>query len=291
LILMLLALCMLATSDIVNLVQQVSPFEGSPGMEIKDPRFFGALAAFPALHVLLTWMRRDNSLAKFDYIALAGQTAVLAFIIHVRWSTLWVLPVLFIYIVFVARKHGRRFLLPAGLVALVAAIGIVLPTLTAHPLYRIDGDLLHHPLWHNMMTSLQNHPTWGTKYLPAVNNAMGDEMPGEIAKQEIATLPPEERSHDLDSHIDHPNPPAINFLAHKRLMEILESDPRVVIETFFVVLPRHLWRSIANYHSSHLMVLTPLVVLVWIISIGFSAWVASTDPEMPETFGWVAPIA
>ena len=36
--------------------------------------------------------------------------------------------------------------------------------MAAHPVYRIDGDLVHHPLWHNVMISLEMNPELKAAY-------------------------------------------------------------------------------------------------------------------------------
>src|SRR5712691_5817366 len=66
LLLMVLSLYLLVVSDIVNFTRALPTYSGQPGSDIKDPRFFGTIAAFPALHLLLTWMRRKPAAFAFD---------------------------------------------------------------------------------------------------------------------------------------------------------------------------------------------------------------------------------
>src|SRR5262245_35472845 len=75
--LMLLALYVLSLSEIVTLVMQRWPFTGSGGSDFKDPRFFGTLAAIPALHVLVSWRREDYRPLIRDYLVLAAQALIL----------------------------------------------------------------------------------------------------------------------------------------------------------------------------------------------------------------------
>src|SRR5262249_18493320 len=138
-------------------------------LDIKDPRFFGTLAAVPTLHFLLTWLRRDDRLGIHDYVALVAQASILVLAIHVRWTTLWVLIALLAFFVLAiawpsglvsVRRLGEwRRSQPArvaGACAAVLGAGLVVASIAAHPVYRLDGDLLHHPLWHNVMTALEN---------------------------------------------------------------------------------------------------------------------------------------
>src|SRR5262249_15212463 len=97
LLLMLLSLYLLVVSDIVNFTRTIPGYRGEPGSDIKDPRFFGTIAAFPALHLLLTWMRREQGPLALGPICLIGQAAVFAFVIQIRWPVIWLLFALYGY--------------------------------------------------------------------------------------------------------------------------------------------------------------------------------------------------
>jgi hypothetical protein len=284
-ILMLLALYTLCASDVVNLIQQVPPYRGGPGTEIKE-----VLAAIPALHVLLAWLLPVRRFSTTDYVALALQAAILAFAIHVRWPVLWVAPALLVYVaITIIVRRAWRELLPAGVFTTVLAVGIIAPTALAHPIYRIDADLLHHPLWHNMLTSLQYHPAWAERYLAGVNGAGGDDVPGIVAKQEIARLPAEERGQYFYRNLPgYPNPSAVNQFARKRFFDIAREDPQMVLETFLVILPRMLWAQIANYHTAHTAVVTMPVAAVILLGLAAAIWIAACDDFAPKALFRVA---
>jgi hypothetical protein len=278
-ILMLLALYALCSSDVVNLVQQVPPFINGPGSDIKDPRFFGTLAAIPALHVLLASLLPARRFTLIDYAGLVVQAALLAFAIHVRWPVLWIVPALVVSVAtsIIVRRAWRE-LVPAAVFATTLAIGINVPSLAAHPIYGNEGDLLHHPLWHNMLTSLESHPAWRERYLPTVNGATGDDMPGIVARQEIAKLPPEQRSRYFYPQLPgYPTPEAVNLFARKKFFEVARKDPRIVIESFTSILPHELWQNLAAYHASHAAVMTLPVLAVMSVALCVAIWTAAAD--------------
>ena len=192
---------------------------------------------------------------------MAAQAALITFAIHVRWPALWIVAALVVCsaVATIARRSARE-LIPGGIVLGIVVIGIAATRLVAHPIYDIEGDLLHYPTWHNMMTSLQNHPTWRERYLPTVGGAWGDPMPGVIAAQEIAKLPADQRAPYFYSWIAMPNPHAVDTFARKRFFAILHEDPRMVLETFLVIAPKQLWSGITSYHASHAAAASPAAI-------------------------------
>ncbi len=225
---MVLALYIIGISDICGLMRTLPPYTGTGGSDFKDPRFFGTIAAFPILHMVSLWISRKNAIGVADYVIVTAQAAILAFVIQVRWPTIWALGALCGYWlirvmsmrdILLCRSTRSAFVLISFL--FMVAIGVLATSLGAHPIYRADGDLLHHPLWHNMMTALEANPEWDTKYLGTVNGKRQDDMPAEIARQEIAKLPREEQSRYL-MRMDWPSPSAIMHFARIRFSRSLE---------------------------------------------------------------------
>jgi len=311
--LMVLMLYVLCLSDLVNLVQQRHPFAGSGWSDIKDPRFFGTLAVIPALHFLITWIRRDYRLGIVDYIVLAAQASILTLAIHVRWTTLWVVVAVFVFYVLAITRGGiaglRRFaerqrsqlVFVAGVFASVIGAELVAAAIVAHPVYRLDGDLLHHPIWHNAMTALENTALenalennaanllkseklathWNAKYLPTVNGKRRDEMPIEIARQGIAALPPDQRAPYLYAHIDHPNPEAVAFFARQRFLQILREDPWFIAKTFLIHNPAIILASAAWVYRAPFPKLGVARTLTIFVALAIIVWFAAPDPEAP----------
>ncbi len=290
--LMVLSLYLLVTSDLVNFTRELAPHRGEAGSDVKDPRFFGTIAAFPALHLLLTWLRRDHQLAPFDVIVLFGQAVVLAFVIQIRWPVLWLLFALYAYwIVRLASfpKLSLRELchwrqaqsLPvAAVYALVISGGVVLVNITAHPIYRLDGDLLHHPLWQNAIESLEANPDWDLRYLSTVNGIRSDEMPREIARQEIAKLPPDQRSQYL-TRGGWPSPAAASYFARARFFQILWTDPLFVLHTFLVDQPKMILSMLSQFYLDLVRSVSLLQGFGVFATVGMIVWIGAADPQAP----------
>jgi hypothetical protein len=301
--LMVLALYVLCLSDFVNLVQQVPPYAGSAGSDIKDPRFFGALAVVPTLHFLLTWVRRDYRLGVRDYLVLIAQASILTFAIHVRWSTLWMVGAVFAFFALAIAREGisglrrlgewrrPRSAFVAGVLACVIGGELAGISMAAHPVYRLDGDLLHHPVWHNILTSLHHHPDWDTRYAPSVKGAGGDAMPLEVAWQGIAALPPDQRARYLYAHINHPNPEAVMFFARQRFLQILRDDPWFVAETYFIYQPKIIVIECLAWFYAALADLSAVQALTIFAALAIIAWLAAADPEAPFILGSLTAIA
>ncbi len=290
--LLVLALYVLATSDLVNFTREIGPHRGAVGIDFKDPRFFGTLAAIPALHMLLTWIRPHYEISKLHYLLLIGQASVLALVINVRGPVLWLIFALCIYwILCIARRRtphhlrelcrwrSARSFFPTGTFALFVGGGIIVSAMAAHPVYRIDGDLVHHPLWHNVMISLEMNPEWKAKYLPSVNGTEVDEMPREIAKQAIAKLPPDQRSQYL-ARGGWPTPSAVMLFARERFFDILRNDPSFVLHTFTIDLPKLIFLTASGFYLTLLQV-GSLTVLITVVTLGVIVWVARQDPDAP----------
>ena len=52
-----LALYVVVCADIVNFLGSSKFFSNAPGIDVKDPRFLGTIAAIPLLHVIVMWTR------------------------------------------------------------------------------------------------------------------------------------------------------------------------------------------------------------------------------------------
>ena len=295
--LMMLAIYLLVISNLMN--------QTIVTISIKDPRFFGTIAAIAALHLLLVWNREDYPLRIVDYVAVAGQALMFAFALHIRWPSSWlVLSLCGSWIMLclwqirgILRKRGKlnrcqriRYFLFGAIFFLIIGAGVIATNMTAHPLYRIDGDVLRHPFWHHMIGSLEANPEWWTKYFPTVNGVSGDSMPAEIAKQEIAKLPPDQRPQYL-MRIGYPSPQAIAFFARKRFFQILRADPWFVIRTFAIENPKVMIAQIPGFYGGFAQVVTPAQLAGPILSLVLLLWVVATKREALLVLTSITPIA
>jgi len=85
---MTLALHVLVCADFVNFLGSSKLF-GGPGLDLKDPRFLGTLAAVPVLHMIVMWTRPRYRLGPLDYVVVALQAAIFAFALQIRSPVIW----------------------------------------------------------------------------------------------------------------------------------------------------------------------------------------------------------
>ena len=83
-----LALYVVVCADFVNFLGSSKLF-GGPGIDLKDPRFLGTIAAIPLLHVTVMWARPRYRLGPLDYAVVAMQAAIFAFALQIRSPVIW----------------------------------------------------------------------------------------------------------------------------------------------------------------------------------------------------------
>jgi len=229
-------------------------------LDLKDPRFLSTLAGIPLLHLVL-YLTRAREFVVRDYLGLLGQSVIFAFVVHVRSSAQWgllALIVLWLLLVLNAlwwNRIARRDILSLrtrysvvipGCMLAVFLSGFLLVKAAAHPLYRLEGDVLHHTLWHGLYYALQNHPEWESKY---GNGASGDAMPVLAAKLAIQKLPAEERQQYL-TRFGWPTRIALEKFSRLLFVDLLRHDPRFVADTFFIFKPFYLFATAKQFYAS-----------------------------------------
>jgi hypothetical protein len=295
--LMLLAVFLLVISNLMN--------QTTDSTSIEDPRFIGTLAGVAALHLLVVWSQGDRPPETLDSVALVGQALIFAFCLHVRWPLIWlVLALGGAWIVLVARdlrgamgnsgerprSRRTRHVVFGAVFFLIAGGQVILTEVTSHPLYRIDGDVVRHPFWHHVLVSLESHPGWNSKYLATVNGATSDAMPAEVARQEIAKLPVEQRRQYL-MRIDYPTPEAIALFARRRFFEILLADPTFVMRTFVVDNPRIMWSQMERFYGELPRIATPAGLAIPVVALALILSVFVTSREARLTLARITPVA
>src|SRR5579862_1455336 len=296
-----LALYAVVCADFVNFLSNSRFFNG-PGIDLKDPRFLGTLAAIPLLHVIVMWTRPRYRLGPLDYVVVILQAAIFAFALQIRSPVVWAvlaLSAFWLTIAALALRRGRSlrslgdwrqsrsaFVLVAFLVVLFS--GQILATVTLHPLYGVQGDVPRHMFWQGMLTSLQINPKWEAKYLASVDNYKGDMMPEEVARVAIMKLPPEERQQYLRSD-GWPKRTALEKFTRLAFFDFLWNDPKFVAHTFFIDKPARAWLSEKQFFGglfSGLPIWSTLVpaaaVMVLVVLV---AWNADAVATLQSTIG------
>jgi hypothetical protein len=249
-----LALYVVVSDDIVNFAGSSELFSSAPGIDVKDPRFLGTIAAIPLLHVIVMWTRPRYRLGALDYVVVALQAAIFAFALQIRSPVGWaVLALLAFWLTAGALtlrrgrplrsvfdwRQSRSAPMPITVLAVLFSAQL-LAAVTLHPLYRAQGDVPRHMFWQGLLSSLQANPEWRVKYGPSVDNYRGDMMPEELARIAIMKLPAEERQQYLAGN-GWPRWTALEKFSRLAFFHFLRSDPKFVARTFFIDKPANAW--------------------------------------------------
>jgi hypothetical protein len=298
------ALYLTLISSLFNFTMPLD-FKSGPGIDVKDPRFLGTIAAVPLLHVLVTWMRSDYHLTTRDYFVLATQLVILAFAIHLRLSVVWTmltLPLIWgaLIIATIWRGRGARLRLsqwryPRSILVIatvlavpcVAQIGI---NYSYHPFYAAEGDLGHHTFWDGVLQSLEYNPEWTTKHGAVANGATGDELPLSVVLIAIAKLPVDQRLQYLN-HDGAPTRIAYEKFSRTAFIDLLAQDPAFVLHTFFVTKPSRIFHTEAMLYQSLFSASNGWHLLLSVATLAVLAWMVAGDAEAVKLLCGVASAA
>jgi hypothetical protein len=250
-----LALYVVVCADFVNFLPASRLFS-FPGIDLKDPRFLGTLAAIPLLHMIVMWTRPRYRLGPLDCVVVALQAAIFAFALQIRSPIVWAVLALSAFWLMagvLASRRGRslrslcdlrqsRSALMPILVLAVLFSAQLLAAASLHPLYRVQGDVPRHMFWQGLLTSLQLNPEWAVKYGSSVDNYRADMMPEAAARIAIMKLPPEERQQYLRGD-GWPRRTALEKFTRLAFFDFLRSDPKFVAHAFFIDKPARAWQS------------------------------------------------
>ncbi len=291
-----LALYVVVCADIVNFVGSSKLFSSAPGIDLKDPRFLGTIAAFPLLHVIVMWTRPRYRLGPPDYVVVALQAAIFAFALQIRSPVVWAVLALSAFWLIagaLALRRGRSLrslcdwrqsrsaLMPITVLAVLFSAQL-LAAVTLHPLYRVLGDVPRHMFWQGLLTSLQLNPEWGVKYLPSVDNYTGDMMPEEVARVAIMKLPPEERQQYLRGD-GWPRRTALEKFTRLAFFDFLRSDPKFVAHTFFIDKPEWAWQAEQQFFGGLFTGLPVWNALIPAAAVLFLVVLVACNADAPRT--------
>ena len=250
-----LALYAVACADFVNFLGSSAFFDGA-GIDLKDPRFLGTLAAIPVLHLIVMWTRPRYRLGPLDYVVVAMQAAIFAFALQIRSPVVWAVLALWAFWLMtgaLALRHGRSLrsfcdwrqsrsaLMPIAVLAVLLSAQL-LAAVTLHPVYRVQGDVPRHMFWQGLLSSLQLEPDWDKKYGASLNGATDDAVPAQVARIAIMKLPPEEQQQYLNRD-GATKRTALEKFSRIAFFDILWKDPKFVAHAFFIDKPARAWLS------------------------------------------------
>jgi hypothetical protein len=291
-----LALYVVVCADIVNFVGSSKLFSGAPGIDLKDPRFLGTIAAIPLLHMVVMWTRPSYRLGPLDYIVVALQAAIFAFALQIRSPVVWAvlaLSAFWLVIGVLALRRGRSLRslfdwrqsrsapMPITVLAVLFSAQL-LAAVTLHPLYCAQGDVPRHMFWQGLLSSLQLNPEWSVKYLPSMDNYTNDMMPEEIARVAIMKLPSEERQQYLRGD-GWPRRTALEKFTRLAFIDFLRSDPKFVAHTFFIDKPANAWVAGQQFFGGLFTGLPVWNALVPVAAVLFLVVLLARNAEAPGT--------
>ena len=260
----LLALYAVVCADFVNFLGSSAFYRGA-GIDVKDPRFLGTIAAIPLLHVIVMWTRPPYRLGPLDYVVVAMQAAIFAFALQIRSPVIWAVLALSAFWLIagaLALRRGRSLRslwdwrrsrsAPMPLVVLAVLLSAqLLAAVTLHPVYRAQGDVPRHMFWQGLLSSLQFAPEWDRNTGASVNGAADDAMPAQVAHIAIMKLPPEERR-NISTATAAPRRTASGNSARIAFFDFLRNDPKFVAHTFFVYKPERAWLRSGSFSAGFL---------------------------------------
>ena len=287
---MTLALYAVVCADFVNFLGS-SAFYSGAGIDLKDPRFLGTLAAIPLLHVIVIWTRPNYRLGPLDYIVAAMQAAIFAFALQIRSPVIWAVLALSAFWLSAAAlelrrgrmlrslwdwRQSRSALIPIAVLAVLLSAQL-LAAVTLHPVYRVQGDVPRHMFWQGLLSSLQLEPEWDKKYGASVNGATDDAMPAQVARIAIMKLPPEERQQYLN-HDGATKRTALEKFSRLAFFDILRNDPKFVAHAFFIDKPERAWHSERQFFGGIFSglpiwnaLIPPAAVLILVVLVAWNA--------------------
>src|SRR5262249_18509475 len=136
---------------------------------VADPRFLGVLAVVPGLHLCCLMLDEPDPSLKRAALAVL-QSVVLIFAFWIRASAIWVIfaTILLAVILTIHELRSHKFKLlrlwSIGIFAGIWALQTLYVSIVLHPVYKQNGEITHHVLWHSVFYPLQFHPKWNERY-------------------------------------------------------------------------------------------------------------------------------
>src|SRR5262249_21310776 len=223
---------------------------------IADPRFLSIMATVPGLH--LGCLLLDRSPPSISNVATAMvQSIILVFAFWIRASAIWVILAVAVFAGLITiwgllkRRNELRRVWCLGILLAVLAVHTLWVTMTIHPIYRSEGEISHHVLWHAVFSQLQFHPRWNEKYAAFYDFATIDELPPVAAKKYLLRHPP---SHPEEVYLTRDRQylriaPSETYI-RKAYFEFFANDPTFALESLLIYNPVGMAIVLAGYLSS-----------------------------------------
>jgi hypothetical protein len=210
---------------------------------IADPRFLSVLAIIPCLH-LASLLITKASATRVDIVLALLQSIILVFAVWIRATANWAIMALIILAVSIAvtlalnRRFELRHMWSFGVLFAVWLVHAVWTSIVLHPIYGEKGEITHHVIWHGIFYQLQFHPQWRWKYAAEYDNAALDGLPALAARKYLMRHPPAAPDKIyLTEDRKHLKVAAAETYIRKAFFEFFATDPKFVLETYFIYVP------------------------------------------------------
>jgi hypothetical protein len=261
--------------------------ESNPSMglgTLTNTRFLSLLSVVPGVHILLLLAERAR-LTLLRALAVAFQSAVIFFAVFIRATAEWISVGLFAAAIvgmilswraLAGRSFASRIAVvlrpqwPALVVVCVVAAGVTLVTMSLHEVYRRDGWLHQHALWHSIYYSYATHPSYYTsEYFNLHDRKVGDDMPVAGIFLYLNSHPEEDKP-DIYLAEKVLKYSAMESLARAAFFDFAWQHPRFAFEAFFVWKPWAIrkglsqlllveWDSLTFRSASVLVIITVMI--------------------------------
>src|SRR5262249_23046758 len=223
---------------------------------LADPRFLGAMAIIPGLH--LGCLLLERSLPSISNLLLAiVQSIILVFAFWIRASALWVILAVATFAGLITirgllrRRNELRRVWCLGILLAVLAVHTLWTTMTLHPIYKSKGEISHHVFWHAVFYQLQLHPRWNENYAASYDFATSDDLPRVAAIKYLLRHPPSDPEEVyLTKDRQYLRVAAAEAYSRKAYFEFFANDPRFVLESMLIYNPRVIAVIFTGYLSS-----------------------------------------
>src|SRR5215472_3620828 len=223
---------------------------------LADPRFLGAMAIIPGLH--LGCLLLERSLPSISNLLLAiVQSIILVFAFWIRASAVWVILAVAVFAGLITicgllkRRNELRRVWCLGILLAVLAGHTLWVTMTVHPIYKSKGEISHHVFWHAVFYQLQSHPRWNENYAASYDFATSDELPRVAARKYLLRHPPSDPEEVyLTKDRQYLRVAPAEAYTRKAYFEFFTKDPRFVLESLLIHNPAGMAVVLAGYLSS-----------------------------------------
>jgi hypothetical protein len=224
------------------------PGSGNPA----NQRALSLLAILPFFHIISVYCEKCWPINWKTGVAVFCQSLIISFAMELRVTAKWVVYgsylILGILVAFnVLKSKGNKLSslakcakLSWPLLALIAVttVNSKIEDLKLNPVYKKEGWLNNHSLWHSVYYSMAFHPDWQKKYAESHMNWTGDNMPFAGIKLYLDKYPEEKEAKYFFAGTTRVNNRGMEEYCKRAFWMFFKNDPVFVIQVWSFYNPR-----------------------------------------------------